>query len=290
MSGVAATTNASHALLLPAASARRSIWFSSVTPAFPFCARPHSSLSGFVAKSGPATVVSHHKAEGQLMSESLTRQQKITKQAVHGKGVVVAQNSRAAEVGAEILRKGGNAIDAAVATGMAIGALEPWMSGIGGVGFMTIWSAKEGRAWTVDYGPISAKKLDPSNYKIVGPGPANAFAWPDILEQRNEVGYHSIAVPGMVAGLAKALERFGTLKWKDVLAPGVALAERGMQLDWYMQVMIANGAEHLSKFPASKANYLPDDGRVPMIDWQANDRFIKLGNLGETYQRLADGG
>ena len=94
------------------------------------------------------------------MSESLTRQLKITKQAVRGKGVVVAQNCRAAEVGAEILRKGGNAIDAAVATGMAIGALEPWMSGIGGVGFMTIWSAKEKRAWTVDYGPISARKLD----------------------------------------------------------------------------------------------------------------------------------
>jgi gamma-glutamyltranspeptidase / glutathione hydrolase len=224
------------------------------------------------------------------MSESLTRQQKITKQAIRGKGVVVAQNCRAADVGAEILRKGGNAIDAAVATGMAIGAVEPWMSGIGGVGFMTIWSAKEGRAWTVDYGPISATKLDPANYKIVGPGPANAFAWPDILEQRNEVGYHSIAVPGMVAGLAKALERFGRLKWKDVLAPGVALAERGMELDWYMQVMIANGAEHLAKFPASKAHYLPDSGRVPTLDWQGTQRFLKLGNLGTTMRRLADGG
>src|SRR5499433_2620622 len=116
------------------------------------------------------------------MSESLTRQQKISKQAVRGKGVVVAQNCRAAEVGAEILRKGGNAIDAAVATGMAIGTVEPWMSGIGGIGFMTIYSAKEGRAWTIDYGPISAGKLDPRNYPIVGPGPANAFAWPDVLE------------------------------------------------------------------------------------------------------------
>lgn len=224
------------------------------------------------------------------MSESLTRQLKFTKQAVRGKGVVVAQNVKAAEVGASILRKGGNAIDAAVATGMAIGAVEPWMSGIGGVGFMTIWSAKEKRAWTVDYGPISAKKLDPSVYRIVGPGPANPFAWPDIEEQRNEVGYHSIAVPGMVAGLAKALERFGSLEWKDVLAPGVELAQRGMQLDWYMQVMLAQGAVHLSKFPASKANYLCDDGRVPMIDWQANTRFIKLGNLGETMRRLAEGG
>jgi gamma-glutamyltranspeptidase/glutathione hydrolase len=224
------------------------------------------------------------------MSESLTRQWRVTKQPIRGKGVVVAQNCRAAEVGAEILRKGGNAIDAAVATGMAIGAVEPWMSGIGGVGFMTIWSAKEGRAWTIDYGPLSAKKLDPKNYPIVGPGPANPFAWPDILEQRNEVGYHSIAVPGQVAGMAKALERFGTLNWQDVMAPALQLAKRGMELDWYMQVMIANGAEHLSKFPASKANYLPDGGRVPTLDWQANVRYLKLGNLGETYQRMSDGG
>ena len=224
------------------------------------------------------------------MSESLTRQMKITKQAVRGKGVVVAQNCRAAEVGAEVLRKGGNAIDAAVSTGMVIGALEPWMSGIGGVGFMTLWSATEKRAWTIDYGPISAAKLDAAAYRIVGPGPANPFAWPDILEQRNEVGYPAIAVPGMVAGLGKALERFGTIRWKDALAPGIALAERGMELDWYMQVMIANGAAQLSRFPASRASYLCDDGHVPTNDWQGTTRYLKLGNLGQTMRRLADGG
>ncbi len=224
------------------------------------------------------------------MSESLTRQQKITKQAVKGKGVVVAQNCRAAEVGVDILRRGGNAIDAAVATGLAIGTLEPWMSGIGGVGFMTIWSAKEGRAYTIDYGPISAAKLDPANYPIVGPGPANPFAWPDILERRNEFGYHSIAVPGQVAGMGKALERFGTLKWQDVIAPAVTLAERGMELDWYMQVMIANGAQDLAQYPASKAAYLCDNGFVPTNDWTGTKRYIKLGNLGETYRRLAAGG
>ena len=75
-----------------------------------------------------------------------------------------------------------------------------------------------------------------------------------------------------------------------LLAPGVALAERGMELDWYMQVMIANGAEHLSKYPASKANYLPDGGRVPTNDWQGTTRYLKLGNLGETMRRLAEGG
>ena len=224
------------------------------------------------------------------MSESLTRQLKITKQPVRGKGVVVAQNCRAAEVGAEILRKGGNAIDAAVATGLAIGTLEPWMSGIGGVGFMTIWSAKEGHAYTIDYGPVSASKLDPASYPIVGPGPANPFAWPDILERRNEFGYHSIAIPGQVAGMGKALERFGTMQWKDVIAPAVALAERGMELDWYMQVMIANGAQDLAQYPASKTAYLCDDGFVPTHDWRGTTRYIKLGNLAETYRRLAEGG
>jgi gamma-glutamyltranspeptidase/glutathione hydrolase len=63
-----------------------------------------------------------------------------------------------------------------------------------------------------------------------------------------------------------------------------------MELDWYMQVMIANGAQHLSKFPASKANYLPDGGRVPTNDWQGPTRYLKLGPLGDTYQRLSDGG
>ena len=74
------------------------------------------------------------------------------------------------------------------------------------------------------------------------------------------------------------------------MAPGIALAKRGMELDWYMQVMLAQGARDLAKFPASRAAYLCDDGRVPMIDWQANVRYLKLGNLGETYQRLSDGG
>src|SRR5258707_572717 len=90
--------------------------------------------------------------------------------------------------------------------------------------------------------------------------------------------------------MAKALERFGTLKWQDVMAPALQLAKRGMELDWYMQVMTGNGAEPLSKFPASKATYLPDGGRVPTNGWQGTTRYLKLGPLGETYQRLSDGG
>ncbi len=94
----------------------------------------------------------------------------------------------------------------------------------------------------------------------------------------------------MVAGLGKALERFGTMKWQDVLKPGIALAERGMELDWYMQVMIANGAKNLAKFPASRENYLADNGFVPTNDWKGTTRYLKLGNLAQTMRRLAEGG
>ena len=115
-------------------------------------------------------------SEARAQQRSLLEYPSIHSPRIDLDGMVVSQNEAASAVGARVLAEGGNAIDAAVATGMAIGAVEPWMSGIGGVGFMTIWNAKEGRAWTIDYGPLSARKLDPSVYKIVGPGPANPFA------------------------------------------------------------------------------------------------------------------
>ncbi|MBM3644847.1 MAG: gamma-glutamyltransferase [Alphaproteobacteria bacterium] len=223
------------------------------------------------------------------MSESLTRQQKIVKDAARGSGVVVAQNVRAAEVGTEVLRAGGNAIDAAVATAMALGTLEPWMSGIGGIGFMTVWDAKAGRAWTIDYGPISARGLDPATYPLTGEGASDLFGWAPVVGNRNIHGYHSIAVPGQVAGMALALERFGTMKWKDLLQPAIKLAERGMELDWYMTLLIATSARELSLFPTSRATYLPG-GHPPVQDWAASRSFLKLGNLGTTMRRLAEGG
>src|SRR5262249_47826572 len=109
------------------------------------------------------------------MSENFNRLQSTTKRAVRGKGVVVAQNRLAADIGTRVLAEGGNAIDAAVATGLAIGCVEPWMSGIGGVGFLTHWNAREKRAYVVDYGPISAAKLDVRNYPLTGHGASDLF-------------------------------------------------------------------------------------------------------------------
>ena len=114
-----------------------------------------------------------------------------------------AKNAIAAEVGAQVLREGGNAVDAAIATSFAVSVVEPWMSGLGGGGYMLVYLAKEDRVWVVDFGMIAPKTLDPSDYPLVdGDGAGDLFQWPAVLEDRNVCGYHSMAVPTQVAGIA----------------------------------------------------------------------------------------
>lgn len=224
------------------------------------------------------------------MSESMSRGQRIAKRAVHGKGVVVAQNQAAADVGAAVLARGGNAVDAAVATGLAIGCVEPWMSGIGGVGFMTHWNAASRTAFTVDYGPVAARGLDPADYPVVGAKtPGDLFGWAPVLEDRNLHGARSVVVPGLVDGMATALSRFGTWTWQDAIAPAVELAKRGMPADWYATLLIATEAKNLARYPASRDTFLPG-GHPAVTDWAGTDVRLRLGNLANTLERLRDAG
>src|SRR3546814_11736050 len=102
------------------------------------------------------------------MSQNLSRSLRFTKEAVRSAhGVVAAQNQKAADIGAAVLRTGGNAVDAAVATAFALGALEPWMSGIGGCGYMMVWDAKKQAGHVVAFGVVSAAALAPADYPLV---------------------------------------------------------------------------------------------------------------------------
>jgi gamma-glutamyltranspeptidase/glutathione hydrolase len=99
---------------------------------------------------------------------------------VSREGIVVAQNARAAEAGAELLRRGGNAMDAAVATAFALGVVEPWMSGIGGVGLLLWADAGTKQVKVVDFGPVAAAGLDPSRYRVVGDRAPSMIGWPKV--------------------------------------------------------------------------------------------------------------
>ncbi len=224
------------------------------------------------------------------MSGNLSRQLRYVKAPLRAKGgVVAAQNQKAADAGAAILASGGNAVDAAIATAFALAAAEPWMSGLGGIGFMQVWDAKQRRGHTVDFGPVSPRRLDPADYKLTGRQGADLFGWPEVEDNRNVTGYHAIAIPSQPEGMRAAHERFGTKRWAELLGAGIGIAEEGVEADWFATLIIASAAAELAKFPASRAWFLRD-GLPPIVDWTGVIPRLKNAALGATLKRMASAG
>lgn len=206
----------------------------------------------------------------------------------HG-GLVASQHHAASDIGAQVLADGGNAVDAAVTAGLAIGTVEPWMSGLGGGGCMLVYVARERAAYAVDFGMRAPAALDPADYSVVAGRDSDLFGWPAVLEDRNVMGPSSFAVPGFVAGHALALERFGTRSWAQALAPAIELAEAGFAVDWYGTLKIAGEARVLSRYPESARVFLPG-GNVPAGTWGGTPPRITLGKLAQTLGQLAEAG
>ena len=204
-------------------------------------------------------------------------------------GIVAAQSRLAAAVGAQVLAAGGNAVDAAVTTGLAIGVVEPWMNGLGGGGYMVVANADGTPPQVVDFGMVAPAALDPADYPLAGGTAPGLFTWPAVKEDRNLKGYHSVAVPGQVDGMRLALERFGSIGWTRAIEPAIALAERGLPVDWYTTLSIAVAARELQEFPATRAVYLPD-GLPPVPPAEGGAGYLPLGNLARTLRRLAAAG
>src|SRR5579875_3954433 len=105
----------------------------------------------------------------------------ISKKAATGRrGMVVSQSRAAAEAGVAVLDAGGNAVDAAVATALALPAVEPWNSGLGGIGFALVHKAGERSAQLVDFGPVAPNRLNTSLFKLTNRMKQDLFAWPEI--------------------------------------------------------------------------------------------------------------
>jgi gamma-glutamyltranspeptidase / glutathione hydrolase len=220
------------------------------------------------------------------LSKNLSTAAFIRKPATRSDGGVVAAHHREAAVaGAEVLRKGGNAVDAAVATGFVAGVVEPWMSGIGGIGVMLIREARSGRISVIDFGARSPRALDPADYPLAAGADSDLFGWPTVVENRNLVGAKAVAVPAMVAGHALAHERFGIRPWAELLAPSIALAETGADVDWYTSLIVASALNELKSDPGSRAHFLRDgapvmsgpatSGAPPRMPWPALARTLR---------------
>ncbi len=206
-------------------------------------------------------------------------------------GIVSSQNRIAAVVGARVLAAGGNAVDAAVATGFALAAVEPWNCGLGGVGYLLVYAAKKGRVSVVDFGPVSPGGLDPTAYPLTGGGitTRDMFTWPAVKDDRNVHGPLAIAVPGHPDGLGLALEQFGTMKLSDVMKPAIELAEQGIAVDWFLTLKAATMAKELARYPVTRDIWLPN-GFPPVTPAGATLERLKLKGLAATLKRLASAG
>jgi gamma-glutamyltranspeptidase/glutathione hydrolase len=181
----------------------------------------------------------------------------VTKQTpLAPRGLVVAEHPAGAEVGAAILARGGNAVDAAVATAFAMTVVEPFMSTIAGSGTMLVHLARRGETVALNFNGLAPLAAHEAMYRIVGGVSDGLFPWPRTENAANEYGHRSVAVPGSVAGLALALERYGTMTLRDVLAPAIALARDGFESDWYLGLNQAKFVQELSAYPATAKTYL----------------------------------
>jgi gamma-glutamyltranspeptidase/glutathione hydrolase len=166
----------------------------------------------------------------------------IGKRFVAEHGMVSAAHPRATEAGVEMLRRGGNAIDAAVATAFTVSVGEPQMSGLGGGGGMLIWLQKERRVEYIDF--YSAQRV--SSWRGIAPLDST-------LPNLRIVG-----IPGEVAGLLAAHERYGKLSRADVLAPAIRLAEEGFPVNQVLADMIVESRGKLRRFPESMQLFYRD--------------------------------
>jgi gamma-glutamyltranspeptidase / glutathione hydrolase len=207
-----------------------------------------------------------------------------------GRGMVVAEHPRGAEVGARILERGGNAVDAAVATAFAMTVVEPFMSSIGGSGTMLVHLARRGETVALDFNGVAPRRAHATMYPLVGGVSDALFAWPKVEGDANVYGHRSVAVPGSVAGLALALERYGTMSLADALAPAIEIARDGLVPDWYLALKHAQHLEELAAFPETARVYLRHGRsiyRPPSM--QAGD-VVRYPDLAESLALIAKEG
>src|ERR1043165_916077 len=219
-----------------------------------------------------------------------TQHWQLTKPAASGRrGMVVAQCKDAAEAGVAVLDGGGNAMAAAVATALRRGAVEPWNSGLGGIGHSVIHRAGETRAKTVDFGPTAPAALNPNLFKLTGKVAADLFGWPEVEGDVNIHGPLSFVIPSAVAGYAEMHQRWGKLPLAEIAVPAIALGKRGLPEDWFTSLKVGVSAPILKKYAESARIYLRD-GLPPMPPYQGGLNYFRLGKLPDTLERLARGG
>jgi gamma-glutamyltranspeptidase / glutathione hydrolase len=225
-----------------------------------------------------ALLVTPDVVQGQAAAEYRTPSEAAKqwpREAVRGaKAMVATDEELGSKAGVEILKRGGNAVDAAVAVAFALAVVEPAAGNIGGGGFMLVQLA-DGRSTFLDYRETAPSAATRNMYiKLDG----------TLDEKASVIGYKSVAVPGTVAGLELALKTYGTMKLAEVMGPAIRLAENGFAVSEKLEQEFRRQKTDLERFPVSRRIFL-NDGKM----WKAGDT-LKQPELAATLKRIAQKG
>ncbi len=202
-------------------------------------------------------------------------------------GVVTAMQPPSAEAGLEILKKGGNAIDAAVAVGFCNIVVEPYMANIGGMGYMVIHQAKTGKTIGIDFNGRAPRGASATMYKVIGPS-TGSYQLAQVEHNANEEGALSVTVPGTCAGFCTAHRLYGSLPLEQVLEPAIHLAREGFYANFHLTLEMANDFAKIQRDPYLASIWLPN-GAPPRSYPKPGDRIIQR-DLAELLKRIAKQG
>ena len=209
-------------------------------------------------------------------THSIIRYENIQRPVEATGGMVVSQRKVASDIGAAILQQGGNAVDAAVAVGFALAVVLPRAGNLGGGGFMLIHLAAGDKSIAIDY-------------RETAPLAAHTDVYLDdqgnVDDTAHRKGHRSVAVPGTVAGLAHALKNYGTMTLQQVMAPAIALAGDGFEMDYDTASAIATRTRMLSAHPETRNIFFQPDGSL----YQKGQLFQQPA-LASTLRAIAENG
>jgi gamma-glutamyltranspeptidase / glutathione hydrolase len=203
---------------------------------------------------------------------------------------VTAGHPLGAGVGLEILRRGGNAVDAAVATAFAMAVVEPFMSCLAGGGSMLIHRARTGASVALDFNVEAPRRAHSRMYRLGAGQGGDLFPWRAVKGDANVHGHLAVAVPGSVAGLTLALERWGTMDLRDAVAPAARLARRGVRVDGYLAGVTAMYAEELARFPEAARIYLREGRWPPRPEHLAGGDRVRYPALARSLEQIGKEG
>ncbi|MDQ6774490.1 MAG: gamma-glutamyltransferase, partial [Candidatus Dormibacteraeota bacterium] len=206
--------------------------------------------------------------------------------------MIVCPQPQAAEAGLAVLRAGGNAVDGAVVTALVQGVIDPFMCGLGGCGVMLLHSARGRTSTVIDFYARAGHQVRPHQWEdILIREAADRYGY--VLEGWvNDAGYQSVGVPGTVAGLALALQRFGTISWAAALKPAIRIAREGCPVtgnvagNWLTDSGpdVVPTDRRLQWTAESKRIYTRDGAMYPVGEVIANPDYAR------TLERLAEFG